>query len=175
MSKKDPNKKGVFKEFVDFINKGNALALAIGVIIGAAFGNIVSTINTKIISPIIGALIGDADLSNSLITPLTYAYDENGQILLDEVTGKPVLVNAIYWGAFIQAVIDFLLTALILFAIVKIVSAVVNNAKKAKEAMAKKEEVSEPAPEPEPALEPVVPEDVKLLTEIRDLLKVKEK
>ena len=164
MSKKNPDKKGIFKEFVDFINKGNALALAIGVIIGAAFGNIVGTINTKIISPIIGHLVGDKDLSESLITPLDTA--------IDPETGKEIIVNGIYWGALIQAIIDFLLTAIILFAIVKIVSAVVKRAKAAKEALAKKEEA--PAEEPAPAPEPVIPEDVKLLTEIRDLLKAEK-
>ena len=173
MSKKDPNKKGIFKEFVEFINKGNALALAIGVIIGAAFGNIVSAINTKIISPLIAVIIGDADLSNSLITVLSYQKDANGAVVLDEA-GFPVIANAIYWGAFLQAVIDFLLTAIILFAIVKLVSSIAKKAKAAKEAMAKKEEEATPAEEPAPAPEPVIPEDIKLLSEIRDLLKEKE-
>ena len=62
--------KKLFEEFKKFINKGNALSLAIGVILGAAFTSIVTTINTKIISPLIGLLLGDADLSNSLVTVL---------------------------------------------------------------------------------------------------------
>lgn len=103
--------KKLFEEFKKFINKGNALSLAIGVILGAAFTSIVTTINTKIISPLIGLLLGDTDLSNSLITVLKSTTDAE--------TGEVVITNAIYWGALIQAVIDFLLTALILFAIFK--------------------------------------------------------
>ena len=114
--------KKLFAEFKAFINKGNALSLAIGVIIGAAFTAIVSAINTKIISPIIGLLLGDTDLSESLVTVLKTS--------IDETTGEEVITNAIYWGAFIQAVIDFLLTAVILFAIFKIFTIVTNTVKK---------------------------------------------
>lgn len=103
--------KKLFGEFKKFINKGNALSLAIGVILGSAFTSIVTTINTKIISPLIGLLLGDADLSNSLVTVLKSTTNVE--------TGEVVITNAIYWGALIQSVIDFLLTALILFAIFK--------------------------------------------------------
>ena len=113
--------KKLWKEFVAFISKGNALALAIGVIIGGAFSTIVSTINEKIISPLLGSLLGEHDLSNSLVVVLNYKKDANGNILLDEA-GHQVVANAIYWGAFIQSVIDFVLTAVILFAIFKIVT-----------------------------------------------------
>ena len=114
--------KKLFAEFKTFINKGNALSLAIGVIIGAAFTAIVSAINTKIISPIIGLLLGDTDLSESLVTVLKTS--------IDPETGETIITNAIYWGAFIQAVIDFLLTAVILFAIFKIFTVVTNTVKK---------------------------------------------
>lgn len=114
--------KKLFSEFKTFINKGNALSLAIGVILGAAFTSIVTTINTKIISPLIGLLLGDADLSNSLITVL--------KSTVNEETGEVVVTNAIYWGTLIQAVIDFLLTAIILFAIFKVASKVSNTMKK---------------------------------------------
>ena len=106
--------KKLFKEFKDFINKGNAVALAIGVIIGGAFTAIVTAVNKQVISPLIGALLGDADLSQSLITVLSQHTE-----VVDGVE-TVVIDNAIYWGAFIQAVIDFLLTAVILFAIFKI-------------------------------------------------------
>lgn len=152
--------KKLFKEFKDFINKGNALALAIGVIIGGAFSNIVGSINKNIISPIIALLMGDNDLNNSLVTVLRTKI----------VDGEEVISNAIYWGAFIQAVIDFLLIALILFAIFKIVTAVINRAKKA----AEKKKAEEPAPAPEPEPEPVKPQTEVLLEEIRDLLKEKK-
>lgn len=104
--------KKLFAEFKSFINKGNALSLAIGVILGASFTAIVSSINTKIISPLIGLLLGDNDLSESLVTVLKTSTDPE--------TGEVVITNAIYWGAFIQSVIDFLLTAVILFMIFKI-------------------------------------------------------
>lgn len=114
--------KKLLSEFKAFINKGNALSLAIGVILGAAFTSIVTTINTKVISPLIGLLLGDADLSNSLITVLKSTTDPE--------TGEVVITNAIYWGTLIQAVIDFLLTAIILFAIFKIAGKVTNTVKK---------------------------------------------
>ena len=121
--------KKLWDEFIAFINKGNALALAIGVIIGGAFTTIVSTINAKIISPLIGTLIGGRDLSNSLVYVLTYKTDAAGNFVLDEA-GHKIIENAIYWGAFLQAVIDFLLTAVILFAIFKIFTIVTNTVKK---------------------------------------------
>lgn len=114
--------KKLLAEFKIFINKGNALSLAIGVILGAAFTSIVTSINTKIISPLIGLLLGDADLSNSLITVLKSTTDPE--------TGEVIITNAIYWGSLIQAVIDFLLTAIILFSIFKIVGKFTNVMKK---------------------------------------------
>ena len=117
--------KKLFKEFKDFINKGNALSLAIGVIIGAAFTAIVTAVNKQVISPLIGALIGDADLTNSLVQVLS-SHTE----VVDGVE-TTIIDNAIYWGALIQAVIDFLLTAIILFAIFKIATAISKAAKKA--------------------------------------------
>lgn len=125
--------KKLFKEFKEFINKGNALALAIGVIIGGAFTSIVTAINKSVISPLIGAICGDSDLSGSLITVLKYQVDVNGNFVIDPDTGEKVIANAIYWGTFLQAVIDFLLTAIILFVIFKIASAVTKAAKKAVE------------------------------------------
>ena len=115
--------KKLFAEFKTFINKGNALSLAIGVILGASFTAIVSAINTKIISPLIGLLLGDNDLSDSLVTVLKTATDPE--------TGEVVITNAIYWGAFIQSVIDFVLTAVILFAIFKVAANITYTFKKA--------------------------------------------
>ena len=168
---KKAERKGVFKEFIEFINKGNAMALAIGVIIGAAFGAIVTAINVNIISPLIAWLIGDTDLKDSLITTLKEA----------EMDGDTIVKAAIEikWGAFLQAVVDFLLIAIILFIISKIVSSTVKRlnriaeaAKKRAEAKAQAEQVAEPEPEPEP--EPVVDPNTELLKEIRDLLKEKK-
>ena len=167
--------KKLWNEFVKFISKGNALALAIGVIIGGAFTSIVSTINEKIISPLIGTLLGNYDLSNSLVTVLDYKLDSNGNVMLDEA-GLPIVGNAIYWGAFIQAVIDFVLTAVILFTIFKVVMHFGEVAKKARERVHdlfdgnEDNDVCETPVEPAPAPEPVIPADIQLLTEIRDLL-----
>ena len=170
--------KKIFKEFAAFINKGNALALAIGVIIGGAFTGIVNAINTKIISPLIGTLLGDYDLSNSLVTILDYKLDANGNKVLDEA-GLPIIENAIYWGAFIQSVIDFLLTAVILFAIFKVVMSISAAAKRARERVQDlldgEEEVAQAPAEPAPLPEPIVPEDILLLKEIRDLLSANAK
>ena len=114
--------KKLFAEFKKFINKGNALSLAIGVILGASFTSIVTTINTKIISPLIGLLLGDTDLNNSLVTVLKSSVDAE--------TGEVVITNAIYWGSLIQVIIDFALTAIILFTIFKVATKVTDTMKK---------------------------------------------
>lgn len=174
---KDKKKKGngIFKEFIAFINKGNALALAVGVIIGGAFSAIVTAVNVNIISPIIACLVGDTDLSQSLLTPLKQHVATEAEMLQAEAgtlvlhNGNMVYDIAISWGALIQAIIDFLLIAAILFAIVKLVSSVVKHAQKVKERLQKQEaEEAAPAPAPAPVEDPA---DVKLLKEIRDLLK----
>ncbi len=176
--------KKLFKEFAAFINKGNALAMAIGVIIGGAFTKIVTAINAKIISPLIGALMGSSDLSGSMITVLAYQTDEAGNVLYDEATGEALIANAIYWGELVQAIIDFLLTAVILFAIFKIVGSIIETAKRTAERInheleerIKGEQSDEAVVEAEPVVEaaPVVEEvkvseDILLLQEIRDLL-----
>ena len=120
MSKKDPNKKGLFTEFVAFINKGNALAMAVGVILGGAFTAIVTAINKNIISPLIAWAIGDTDLAKSVITPLTYkpAAEADVEAGLATVVGEEIPDIVISWGSLIQAVIDFLLIAIILFIII---------------------------------------------------------
>lgn len=175
MSKKDPNKKGLFSEFVAFINKGNALAMAVGVILGGAFTAIVTAINKNIISPLIAWAIGDTNLSESVVTVLKYkdAAEADVSAGLAENVGDQIPDIVISWGSLIQAVIDFLLIAIILFIIIKVVTGVVNKAKAAKEALEKKEEevVVEEAPAP---VVPETPADIKLLEEIRDLLKEKK-
>lgn len=169
--------KKLFKEFTAFVNKGNALALAIGVIIGGAFTGIVSAINLKIISPLIAWIIGGESLeeSSKLTTVLSYTTDPE--------TGEQVIENAIYWGAFIQAIIDFLIIAVILFLIFKIATAMKNAAVKAHERLVeqiehlRKDNEEEPAPVEEApvveapvVVEPELSKEALLLTEIRDLL-----
>lgn len=175
--------KKLFKEFAEFINKGNALALAIGVIIGGAFTGIVTAINTQIISPLIGLILGGYNLAESetLRTVL--------KSHVEVIDGKETVVidNAIYWGAFIQSVIDFLLTAIVLFTIFKIVTGILNAAKRSAERMQELiqkqleqtqeevvEEVVTEVIEETPVVEEVkVSDEVLLLTEIRDLLSKK--
>lgn len=175
MSKKDPNKKGLFTEFVAFINKGNALAMAVGVILGGAFTAIVTAINKNIISPLIAWAIGDTDLAKSVITPLTYkpAAEADVEAGLATFVGEEIPDIVISWGSLIQAVIDFLLIAIILFIIIKVVTSLVKKAKEAKEALAKKEEEAPVEEAPVPVI-PETPADIKLLEEIRDLLKEKK-
>ena len=128
----------MIKEFKEFISKGNVMDMAVGIIIGGAFTKIVTALVEAILMPLIGAICGGKSVEDMSI-----------------MVGNA----AIGYGAFIQAVIDFLLVALVLFMILKAFN-------KAKAVVVKEEEA--PA-EPEP-----VPADVELLTEIRDLLKEKK-
>ena len=131
----------ILKEFREFAVKGNVVDLAVGVIIGGAFGKIVSSLVNDVIMPPIGLLIGGVDFKD-LAVVLKEA--QNGA---EAVTLK--------YGAFIQNVFDFLIIAMAVFAMVK----VLNNLKKA------------PEPAPAPAKDPEPTAEEKLLTEIRDLLK----
>lgn len=167
--------KKLFKEFAEFINKGNALALAIGVIIGGAFTAIVTSINEQIITPILGWAFGGFNLSDAgLISELA------PEKVVDGETIPAIVIN---WGSFIQAVINFLLTAIVLFTIFKVVSSFREAARKAaekiQEAIHKDDEeevVVEEAPVvPEVVVEEPTPSaEVVLLTEIRDLLSKKD-
>ena len=128
----------MWKEFRDFINRGNVIDLAVAVIIGGAFGAIVSSLVNDIIMPLIGLLMGGVDFASLAV----------------QVGDAQIL-----YGSFIQAVVDFVLIALVLFLIVRTFN-------KMKERQTKEEEEAPPPP-PEPS-----PEE-KLLAEIRDLLKEK--
>lgn len=142
-----------FKEFKDFINKGNVVDMAVGVVIATAFGNITKSLVADIIMPLVGMLTGGISVSDLKYVLTPAVLDESGVEIAAE--------NAIRYGLFIQFIIDFLIIALAVFVFVK----VLNSAKN----LRKKEEVVEeaPAPEPEPTKEEV------LLTEIRDILKNK--
>ncbi len=116
MSKKEKKeKKGFWKEFKEFISRGNVLDMAVGVIIAGAFTAIVTALSNNILKPIINwilaAILGKDSLSE-IYTFLVRGYDENG--VLD-------LTQSIYidWGAFINAIINFILIALVLFIIIK--------------------------------------------------------
>lgn len=126
--------KGFFDEFKKFITRGNVLDLAVGVIVGTAFTGIVNALTNNILQPIINwvlTLVLGKDGLSSVITLLSPSYkdvlDETGAVIKQELD----LANSIYidWGAFLSAIINFLLIAFVLFAIVKMM----NNLAKAHE------------------------------------------
>lgn len=143
-------------EFKAFIAKGNVMDLAVGVIIGAAFGKIVDSMVKDVITPIIGLVGGAPDFSNIAIG--AHVLMKNGAPVLN-AAGQPTLTGGIMIGNFINAVISFLiLAAVVFFCLVKPMNKLMSTMKK--------KEAAAPAP--------VTPEDVALLREIRDLLKAKQ-
>ena len=136
----------MLQEFKEFAMKGNMLDMAIGIVIGAAFGTIVKSLVNDVFMPIIGYFFGGVDFSNLFITLGDGKYDS----LKAAQDAGAATIN---YGLFINAVIAFLIVAWILFLIVKAMNA------------ARREEEQEEETPAEPA------EDIVLLTEIRDLLK----
>ena len=139
-------------DFKAFALKGNVMDMAVGVIIGGAFGKIVTSVVSNVIMPPIGLLVGGVDFTDLKIT------------LKDAVpatdTTEAIEAVTINYGQFLQDVFDFLIIAFCIFMMVKAIARL--TAKK------KEEKPAEPAPAPEPSAEE------KLLTEIRDLLKEKK-
>lgn len=148
-NKDTAKKKGgkLIAEFKEFISRGSVIDLAVGVIVGGAFTSIVNSLVDDIVMPVIGIITGGIDFSSLKFT-----------IKLPEelVDVAPATVN---YGLFIQNVINFFLTALVIFLLVKGINSF------------RKKKAEEPAPEPDP--EPS--DEVKLLTEIRDLMAKDEK
>ena len=160
--------KKFFTDFKAFITRGNVLDMAVGLIVGSAFTAIVTALNKSVLTPLIGALFGTKDLK-SLYVPLWNAEP----VMVDGVQqldayGNPLYTSAIYYGEFIQAAIDFIMIAFVLFVIIRIFKAIQKASERAAEALRKKEEIEEPVVEEIPA-EPK-PTTEELLTEIRDLL-----
>ena len=150
------NKPKWWDEFLAFAVKGNAMALAVGTIIGAAFSGITKSLTDDVIMPIVAIFMGGIDFSELKITlPRLF-----GEPVLDEAGN--VILNTLNYGNFISAIINFLILALVVFFLVRGLNKLSELGKK-KEAEAP---VEEPAP-PEPSNEE------KLLAEIRDLLKNK--
>ncbi|MBP3794451.1 MAG: large-conductance mechanosensitive channel protein MscL [Bacteroidales bacterium] len=139
--------KKFLQEFKEFAMKGNVMDMAVGVIIGGAFGKIVSSLVNDLLMPLVGALIGNVDFT-TLSATLRQA------VMDGETVVKPAVV--LHYGNFIQVTVDFLIVAFCIFAVIKGINA-----------MKKKEE---PAPA-EPEAPAPKPDDVVLLEEIRDLLK----
>jgi len=134
--------KKFLEEFKAFIAKGNVMTMAVGIIIGGAFTSIVNSLVNDVITPLLGIIIGGINFTEIKIT----------------VGSAELLV-----GNFIQAIITFLLTAFVIFWLVKFFNKLTEKKKE------------EPAPEPEKEPEPApTPEDIELLREIRDLLKAEK-
>ncbi|MCT4576680.1 MULTISPECIES: large conductance mechanosensitive channel protein MscL [Donghicola] len=142
----------MFKEFRDFIARGNVMDMAVGIIVGAAFTGIVQSIVADLMNPIIAIFTGGIDFSGWF-----YALDGNDYASIDAAKEAGAPVFAI--GRFVMAVINFLIIAFAVFMMVKGVNRI-------KEAAVQKEEEA-----PVPEKKPVTPPDIELLTEIRDLLK----
>ena len=130
----------IIKEFKEFAMRGNVVDLAIGVIIGGAFGKIVTSLVNDVIMPPIGLLLGEIDFSDKKI------------ILVQADAAKKVAEVAIRYGTFINSIIDFVIVAFCIFLVIKGINSM------------KKKEEEAPAAAPAPSNEEV------LLTEIRDLL-----
>ena len=134
----------MFTEFKEFINRGNVLDLAVAVIIGAAFGTIVSSLTDDLVMPLIGAVVGDVDFSN-LYVVLSGTVQPGASLEAARAAGANVLA----WGKFVSVVINFLILAFVIFMLVR----------QANRIMPKKAE------------EAAGPSEVDLLTEIRDELR----
>ncbi len=150
--------KKFIEEFKTFIAKGNVLDMAVGVIIATAFGKITTSLVNDVFMPFIGWIIGDIDLTELNIVLSPEVLNEAGEV------ATPAVVMAV--GTFISTVIDFILIAFVVFLIVKAFNTAKEKAeskKKAEEAAAAAAAAAEPDPEPS--------DEVKLLMEIRDLLK----
>ena len=145
--------KKFFDEFKTFAMRGNVIDLAVGVVIGGAFGKITTSIVNDIIMPVIGVLTGGLNFGDWKIVLKQAILDAEGAIATPEV--------AITFGNTIAVILDFIIIAFAVFCLVKGINSMHR----------KKEEEPAPEPEPEPIPEPSAEE--KLLTEIRDLLKEK--
>ena len=136
----------MLKEFKEFAMRGNVVDMAVGIVIGGAFGKIVSSFVADVIMPPLGLLIGGVDFTALKITIKDAVVDAAGA-----VTTEAVSIN---YGTFIQTAVDFIIIAFAIFMVIKGMNS-----------MKKKEEAAPPPPPPGPTKEET------LLTEIRDLLK----
>ena len=156
---------GLLQEFKAFALKGNVMDMAVGVIIGGAFGKIVTSLVNDIIMPPIGVLMGGVDFKDLAIV-IKHA---EAEVLSEAGDVVVAAVPEVLWryGAFVQQVIDFLIIAVSVFVMIKVFNKLTSLRLKKEEEVT--ESTPEPTPEPTPAPEPSK-EEV-LLTEIRDLLK----
>ena len=162
---KNPNKKSLWAEFKEFINKGNAMALAVGTIIGGAFGNITKSVTNDLIMPVVNIFLGGTDFSDAKVAlPRMPWVEAKYETVINEAGEEVVqeIQNYLTYGNFIAAVINFLIMALVVFFIVKGLNALTE--------LGKKKEEEAPAAPPAP---PAPSNEEVLLAEIRDLLKNK--
>jgi len=139
---------GFASEFKAFAMKGNVVDLAVGVIIGAAFGKIVDSIVKDLIMPVIGRLVGGLDFSNYFVMLANPPADFKGPMTYEALTKAGVPLFA--YGNFITVALNFVILAFIIFVMVKQINRLKHE---------------------EPAAPAAVPEDIQLLREIRDSLK----
>ena len=139
---------GFVKEFKEFAVKGNVMDMAVGVIIGGAFGKIVTSLVEDVIMPLVSKLTGGMDFTNLFI-------NLDGKEYKTLAAAKEAGAAVFAYGSFIQNVLDFIIIAFCIFLMIKGMNKLM------------KKKAEEPAPAPEPSAEE------KLLTEIRDLLKNK--
>lgn len=148
--------KNLLKEFKDFAMKGNVMDMAVGIIIGGAFGKIVTSVVNDIIMPLIGLLVGGVNFTDLFIT-----LGEGEFKTLKEATDAGAAV--LKYGNFLQTTFDFLIVAFSIFLFIKIINTAKEKLEKATKAAEEAAAAAAPAPAPDP--------QVVLLTEIRDLLK----
>ena len=173
MSKKN-GKPTLFEEFKIFINKGNAMALAVGTIIGGAFSNMTKSVTNDLIMPVVNIFMGGADFSDVKIAlPRMPWVEPTYETVVNEAGEEVVQIveNYLTVGNFISAVINFLIMAVVVFFIVKVMNTISEAAtrKEREAAEAAAAEAAAKAAE-EAAKNPPAPTSEELLTEIRDLL-----
>ena len=161
--------KKFFKEFKEFISRGNVLDMAVGIIIGGAFTAIVSALVTNILTPLINWIPGTNGTGALQVVLREAVLDAE-----DQVVTEALIID---FGAVISAIVTFILTALVLFIIIRIINGIRNKADalKAKKAESVAPEAAAAPAEETPAEEapaaPAAPTEAELLAEIRDLLK----
>lgn len=166
--------KNFFKDFKEFITKGNIIDMAIGVVIGGSFGKIVTGLVESIINPFVGMFMKTGDLANWKTVVEEAVLDSAGNVVTPEV--------AFMWGAWLQTIIDFLITAFCIFVVLRVIMKVKNKLdaakiaeeeKKAAEEKAKEEAELEAIKARQAQLEESTLNQEKLLADIKDILSKK--
>lgn len=147
----------MIKEFKEFAFKGNLIDMAVGIVIGGAFGTVVKSLVDDVVMPLVGLLTGGIDFSDRFAI-LKHAEGKEGAVYTTVAAAKEAGATVMSWGSFVSSFISFIIVAFVLFILIKkVMGTIEGKIKKPKE--------------PEAPAEP--PADIKLLGEIRDLLKAK--